>query len=264
MSQPENSKEIAKLLAAKFIERRDVKAVQYRDMKGTDMYVPHRVFKTKEDIPVRLQDLIDHVECRATFGHYIVSPENTCRVFAFDIDIIKETYLMPMFEADPVIVEAPRDVWLNGANREAQLDMGLQMRSISYELALSVKETLGIPVTVHYSGCKGVHVTGLLDRGTPAIDARQMCDSVLHSLDHFELFKGKNFWRSSHYPALYVETFPKQEELNSKDGYGNLLRLPLGMNIKSGKKSFFVDLDKPLTKWSHDDPILTLTGGSLR
>lgn len=240
-----------------------------RDTKGVDMYVPHREWdkaarKPGPDIPVRLRDLIDHVEYRASFGHYVVGHDNTCRIFAFDIDIIKEDYLMPMFEAEPRVVPDPRAVWLDGSDRDAQLDMGTQMRMMSMELALRVKEILSVPVTVHFSGCKGVHVTGLIEPGTPAAEAREMSELVLNSLNHFELFKGQNFWHSKEYPALYLETFPKQPEIKNEAGYGNLLRLPLGMNIKSGKKSFFVNLDLPVTKWGKDDPLTVLTLGSVR
>lgn len=274
MDQPE-SKTIAKLLAGKLIERRDVLALQYKDSKGVDMYSPHRTMPTdgrlvtqrdnRDNIPVSLGNLVEHVEGRKTFGHYLVTDENTVRMFAFDIDLINTPSRFGVLQDEPLVIEDPRALWAAGGKDPMTKHLGIQMREMSERLAMRVKELLEIPVTVHYSGNKGVHVSGLLDPGTPATDAREMMNLVLESMGpEWELYKGKNFWRCSQYDALHIETFPKQNEVRREDGLGNLLRLPLGMNVKSGKKSFFVDMNQPVTSWKQDDPILALTEGSLR
>lgn len=268
MSQPD-SKELAKLLAGKFIERRDVKAVQMRTMDGTDVYYPHRLRGpdgkpgTGPDIPVSMKDLVDHVEYRATFGHYLITPEGTCRIFAFDIDLIKDPYQFAFNDANDLInVEDPRAAWAAAEANPITKELGFQMRAMSEVLAVRSKELLGVPITVHYSGNKGVHVTGLLEPKTSAGDAHEMTHLVLDSLG-WERYKGKNFWRAPEFGALHIETFPKQDVVR-EDGLGNLLRLPLGMNVKSGKKSWFVDMNQPTNKWKQDDPIVAMTEGSIR
>lgn len=44
-------------------------------------------------------------------------------------------------------------------------------------------------------------------------------------------------------PLVSVEVFPKQDRLYSKDDMGNLVKLPLGIHKKSGRRSVWIDLD---------------------
>lgn len=250
-----NTKEIAKLLAGALIERRDVRAVQ----RPNGSYNPERS-------PWQLQDVIDHIEGKATYGHYVVSAENTCRIFAFDIDLMKSGHYIDI-EAEAWRECEPREVWA-GEESAAKADLRAQLFCMAAGLASRVRTVLDIQCLVTYSGSKGLHVYGLLDRGTPAHEAREAAILVLDSFGCFVPSRGKNFYRhEDDYRALEVEVYPKQDAVRDGDGLGNLLRLPLGRNLKTGDEGFFVTLHHagPLNgPFIPDDPLLALTEGSHR
>jgi hypothetical protein len=233
----------ARLLSLNLIERRDAVAIQ----GASGAYSP-ALDGAKQRRAMTRDDVLAHVQGQATIGHYVVSAENTCRMFLFDIDLRAEH----------------RDEWLNGGPNKA--DLSQQLRAISDGLARKIVDLYGIKVLVAYSGNKGVHVIGVLEPGTPAGDARTLCRGVLESYGPtFELEKGKNFWRHTcAYPALTIETFPKQAEVREDDGLGNLVRLPLGVNRKSGRAGFFMDMSQPIERVAKDDPLLALKYGSIR
>jgi len=271
VTQPEST-ELAKLLAGKFIERRDVKAVQTKsgaympvrqDMKNTD----------SELVPWSLSDLVDHVEGRHTYGHYLVSTEGTCRVIVFDVDLRAKA--KPELEEPPILWKGeeidPREVW-SGPTSECKADLALQLRVVVQELARNAKDLLGAQVMVAYSGNKGMHTYVCLDRGTPAAEARDAAVAIFDSFpsglvegrSKFIPDRGRNFFKHEEFfPAVSIEVFPKQDEVKA-DGFGNLVRLPLGINQKSGKPGFFLDMNTPQTQFKIDDPMLALTQGSIR
>lgn len=248
------TEDLARALGRSFIERRDVKALQSH--KGT-----YRPIEEKWT----LQDLVDHIEGTTTWGHYLVAPGNTCRIFAFDIDLNETGWIS--IEPDEYQEISPRSVWLTAqSNDPIRLDLQMQLRCMAEGLAIRTKKLLpDVKVLVAYSGGKGMHVYGLLDAGTPAGDAREAGRLVLDSFtDTFELVAGKNFYRHKYaYSCLSIELFPKQDELR-EGGYGNLLRLPLGKNRKTGHDGFFVDLSRPINELRVDDPAVALAQGSLR
>jgi hypothetical protein len=255
-----DSKEVAKLLASKLIERRDAKAVQ----TPSGAYIPDRT-ENDELIPWSLADVIAHVEGKRTLGHYLVSSEGSCRALAFDIDLRKKAN--PDRNEEPILFDGeeidPREVWAGPAS-PAKRDLALQLRYMADGLAKRTKKVLDVQVLVSYSGAKGMHVYGLLDPGTPASDARDAAKLVIDSLEVIVPEHGNNFFRhESEYKALSIEVFPKQDEIRP-GGFGNLLRLPLGVNRKTGKPGFFMNPMAPDGKFEIDDPIAALTHGSLR
>lgn len=244
VTNPDPDQELAKLIASKFIERRDAKAIQH----SNGAYMPVTDGKDGPYVPWKLSDVVAHVAGRTTYGHYVVSAENTCRMFCFDIDLRDEW----------------RDTWA-GPTSERKKELAAELWSMVRILANPVKEVLNINPITTYSGCKGMHVYAPLDPGTPAKDAREMALTILGSFgDFFELEKGKNFFSSVIVPELTIEVFPKQEEVR-EGGLGNLIRLPFGVNQKSGKPGFAI---KPGTRfhcsYEIDDPMLAMTKGSLR
>lgn len=77
---------LAGLLSRTFIARRDVKAIQTR----TGAYMP--VLEDPRDpesprVPWKMIDLREHVRGKKTYGHYLLSAENRCKVLCFDIDL---------------------------------------------------------------------------------------------------------------------------------------------------------------------------------
>lgn len=214
--------ELAKQLGYRFIERRDVKAWQ----QPTGIYLPDRS-------PVKLSDLRSHLAGERTMGHYLVSPENRCRVLAFDIDLTKEV------EVEGGGTINPRDEFLNPNSpwRPALIN---HLAIMAEGLGRKVNSELDLPVAIAFSGAKGVHVYGFCG-SEPASDVRGAALDVLAAFGCFEPARGENFFRhkDGHYPTLEVEVFPKQANLDGKD-LGNLMRLPLGVNLKTGKPGMFV------------------------
>lgn len=256
--------EIAKAIASRFIERRDAKAIQSR----SGAYAPVREDMRDTDSPLiewRLSDIVDHLEGRKTYGHYVVSLDGTCRTFVFDIDLRSKAH-----DDSPIMFRGevidPREVWA-GPSTEAKHNLALQLRVIAEGLARRTKKILGVDVMVSYSGSKGMHVYACLDPGTPAADARSAAHTVIDSLDGVIIpDRGKNFFRHSDddkFQPISIELFPKQDDV-SAEGFGNLIRLPLGVNQKSGKPGFFLDMNTQQDEFKIEDPMVALENGSIR
>jgi hypothetical protein len=247
------------------IERRDAKAIQ----RTTGAYNPVRVDMRDTDselIPWHVNDIVAHVEGKQTFGHYLVAPgTNTVRCFAFDIDILGKAN--PDIGETPITWKGeeinPRQVWLDGGNNECRNDIGRQLQAMAWGLAHYTTKGMGIKVLISYSGSKGIHVIGVLDEGTPAADARDAARRVLDATGVMMASKGDVFFRHvDAYPAIEVELFPKQDEVTA-DSFGNLMRLPLGVNQKVQSPGFFMKISRDL-KVAPDDPMDALTLGSMR
>lgn len=275
--EPPRDRELAKLFASKFIARPDVFAVQKHDI-----WMPVVQPKAnREDpdvyIPVGMRQLLDHIHGRASYGHYLLNEQGRCKFFAFDIDLEKadpkNNIYFPVpgpgtsFEWPPqtFVPGDPRALWKSPGIFEVQRKfLTHQMRRIANKLVNAILDEFEIPVTVTYSGNKGMHVyglTGLID----ANEAREGALIILESLSCFEPVKGNNFFKHKQgtgdpiedFPQISIEIFPKQSSLENKK-LGNLLRLPTGVNRKGGE-SFFVDMRCAVTQLEYRDPIEALT-----
>lgn len=249
--------ELANLLAKKFIARPDVKAIQ-----TSHGYMPVCDRRTEERIPWSRQDLLDHLAKSKTYGHYLLSTDSQVKLFAFDVDLEKvgkwdvdfpngnpeDTFRMEQF--------APREAWLDRAH-PARSYMKLQFREVAHALGKTIESELDIPWAAAYSGGKGIHVygfTGLM----PASDARDGALIVLDALG-YKPSRGDNFFKHEEYENLSIETFPKQGSLDGKD-LGNLMRLPLGRNLKApSEPTFFMDMTAPMGTLAPLDPVYALT-----
>jgi hypothetical protein len=258
------SDEIANLFASKFIARPDAKAIQFRN----GAWSPHCEVNPetgKHDgprIPWRREDLNAHLAGTKTFGHYLLSKESKCKLFAFDIDLEKVGCLPagPYFaENEPDFYEEAdlRGAWLNRAHPGRDF-MKLQFKQLAHELMSAIWTELELPCAAAYSGGKGIHVyafTGLIS----AEEAREGAQIVLDSIGKFKPLKGEHFFKPTEYDNLTVEVFPKQSSLDGKD-LGNLMRLPLGRNLKSSDPTFFIDMaTSPLAVMKPTDPVHALT-----
>ncbi len=88
-------------------------------------------------------------------------------------------------------------------------------------------------VLVEFSGNKGYHFWLGFEKALPASKAKRLGQAILELSVHNDK----------------VEVFPKQATVE-KNGYGNLVKLPMGIHRKSGKRSYFVDSDlNPISDW---------------
>lgn len=250
------SRELENLLAAKFIARTDVKAVQHHD----GSYSPHTVTGRRDGqrIGWRREDLTAHLAGTSTFGHYLLSPEDGCKLIAFDIDLEKGGHLPVSIDSDDVEpCEDLRAAWRNRAH-PARWYMKLQFKQLAHSLAATCVEGLEVPVAVAYSGAKGVHVYCFTGQMSGA-EQRRAGRAILTKVGGVQSIHGKSFYRHEKFPNLSIEMYPKQEDLGGKD-LGNLMRLPLGKNLKNSQDpTFFIDMKAPLGSMVPLDPIEALT-----
>lgn len=206
-------------------------------------------------------------------------------VYPFPYDILNGTdprdpFLLNRykFEDDKMIVDEdlykeirefhPRDAWLDRGH-PARRWMKLQLKQVAHVLVSKIRSELEIPVAVTYTGAKGLHVYGLTGLMS-ASDVREGAQIVLDSLAESPLgavsaVKGDCFYRFDNQdpiegqPNLTIEVFPKQDTLDGKD-LGNLMRLPLGRNLKNPKDpTFFVDMTSALADIKPLEPVYALT-----
>lgn len=273
--------ELPMLLARMFVARTDVKAVQ--DSAGA--YRPDRSRWTRRDFR-------DHVAGTKTFGHYVCDQDSNTKVIVFDIDFEKEGLWVehPDVSQSPAdITEAnawydqhvqlhqsnPRGDWTNRRHPGRQYYKTC-LRTMVEMISSAVQKQLEIPVVSAYSGNKGAHVYGLLGELTPAAEARagallalEYAATAFSNTDKFVATRGSNFYKHTSEDIrlglqnLSVEIFPKQESMDGKD-LGNLVRLPLGVNLKNPKDPcFFIDQRAPHTELvPHPDPHALLVSGN--
>jgi hypothetical protein len=121
-----------------------------------------------------------------TYGHYFLDHDDTCKLFAFDIDLIDTEIPLPSrprpaletitdaeieaWEAD-FTPQSPRKAWLNRAH-PARPMLKLAFRDVAGRLASVVHREAEIECAVAYSGAKGVHVYGFTGRMSAA-DVRE-------------------------------------------------------------------------------------------
>lgn len=260
--------ELAILFAKRFIQRRDVKAVQF----ASGAYVPDRELKNPGrfgPLGFKMEHLLQHLEASASYGHYLLDNDSNCRLFAFDIDLEKQGSwsTLEMTDAEPQSFEVnPREAWQDRAH-PGRPWMKMQMGMLARKFVSTIQKELGIPCAAAYSGGKGIHVYGFTGP-MPAVQVRAAATFVIESTDDWELFKGQHFYRHKlrdpilGYPNFSVEVFPKQDSLDGKD-LGNLMRLPLGRNLKSADPTFFLDLATPIGVMApHPNPVQLLENGN--
>ena len=256
------------LLLEMYIERRDVRAWQ----QSNGAYFPDYGAVTEDDLACHLSGgprkggvltkdgtpMVDKKSGalltvrRDTMGHYLLSPENKCRVFVFDIDV------------------ATAGVW-GGERFEARAEFakpdspyreGLigQLLITAECIARRAHRELDIPVAISFSGNKGVHVTGFTG-SEAAAHVRSAAHDVLDAIGSFTPLRGSNFFAPENPEmSLSIEVFPKQESIDA-DKLGNLVRLPLGINRKSNGASCFLRVGGGArSRFQEMDPIEALSG----
>lgn len=278
------SDKMAELLAKKFIQRRDVKARQGSNgayYPVTDCQGGNCTHENDVRLPFKMSDLHSHLNKQQSFGHYLVDHDDKTKLFAFDVDLEQEGTWVELpdvanlenwytdAEYDAAIKYHqfnPREAWLDRSHPSRSW-LKFQLRLMAEKLSRTIKEEFDLPVACAYSGSKGIHVYGFTG-SVPAQEAREAAELVLSLVGGFELYRGKNFYRTTDqtplrgFPNLSIEVFPKQTTLDGKD-LGNLMRLPLGRNMKTTDPTFFLDQTAPLGQLApHKDPEALLENGN--
>ena len=282
------SDELAVLLAKRFVQRRDVKAVQMI-VKNRVIYMPDRNMEHPGrygPVGFKMPHLKQHLAGQATYGHYMLDTDDQARLFAFDVDLKKTGFYVPMtpfqdgmveqeWEAanQPIALGDPknekdqslRNAW-GDRRHPARPFIKTQMGMIARRLVGAIQETLGIPCAAAYSGHKGIHVYGFTGP-MPAEQVRAAAHYVIESTDDWTLERGNHIYMhrlqdpALGYPNFNIEVYPKQDTLDEKD-LGNLMRLPLGRNLQAPDPTFFIDLNTPVGVLTpHPNPVKLLELG---
>lgn len=153
--------------------------------------------------PFTVREARNHLLGSITAGIYLVRLDNTVNLFAIDIDITKRA----ISSARGNIAESRR------------------LRALAASEAVRVSGVLadlGLPSLMEDSGYKGRHVWVFLSEPEAASVVRQLGALVL-----------------AHAPIvareLHAEFFPKQASAGA--GVGNLIKLPLGIHRRTGRRS---------------------------
>jgi hypothetical protein len=268
----EQDVQLAKLMAKMFIARPELKAIQnsdgsYRPLRGE---------------PFKLPDLLTHINGRHTYGHYTTNEKDETKLFCFDIDLEKKG-MLPIqkngYGQFLMFKDAePREHWRSRKPGPGRDFIKLQLKMLANQLMSTIRSELEIPTAAAYSGSKGVHVYGFTGKTSAQIarDGARIVLDALRATDqgYWTLARGTNFYRyasdnaaqqadpAANASQFGLEIYPKQDSVDGKEhGLGNLLRLPVGVNLKSPKrdKGFFLDMRGPLTEFAERDAVEALT-----
>jgi hypothetical protein len=192
-----------------FAGREDVHARQWaRGGSGETGYSP--VHEPLTPAVVR-----NHLLGTYTVGVYPIRLDGTCTFFAVDLDV------------DKGAIEQAR-----GRPEEARrLRDALRQEAARLIAAFT---DLGLAPLFEDSGYKGRHFWVFLEQPEPA--------EVLHQLGRLFLA-----WQTPQLPrGLHLEFFPKQGGVKVK-GLGNLIKLPLGIHRRTGRRAVLLDeIGRPL------------------
>lgn len=163
----------------------------------------------------------NHLLGNHTLGIYPLRMDNTVLFAAFDLDLA------------PAVVRACAP----GSAGWEEAIAGLE--AYGRELLGRAKE-MGLRLHPADSGYKGLHLWAFFSQPVPAKQARQMCKVIAAGV--------------TVPPVVRCEIFPKQSVL-PPDGLGNLIKVPLGVHRKTGRRVWFRDA-RP--EWTEQKTFLQL------
>ncbi|RMF71109.1 MAG: hypothetical protein D6738_14680 [Acidobacteria bacterium] len=185
----------------RFSGREDTHARMWLDAEGRTGYSPIRAALTPRDVR-------NHLLGNVTLGVYPLRRDGRVAFFVLDLDITPGGL-----------------AWARADERNAT-EVRNALRSESDRLRDRLR-ALGFDPLVEASGFKGRHIWVFLE---PAVSADLVCrlgDALLATMAP----------SSEH---LAVEFFPKQARPGRR-GLGNLVKLPLGVHLRTGRRSVFLD-----------------------
>jgi hypothetical protein len=156
-------------------------------------------------IPITDDHLKGHLLGKQTLGTYQLDKDDTVILACIDIDISKQVWSKEGF---------------NVADWKPKIDQ--QISAIKNKLA-----EYGIVGYTEMSGFKGAHVWYFFEDPVNAGTVKDMNMVMFGGMDPVD-------------ENISLEFFPKQDHID-EGGFGNLIKLPLGIHKKSGNFSYFLD-----------------------
>lgn len=99
-------------------------------------------------------------------------------------------------------------------------------------LLLARATGMGLPVICEDTGNRGYHIWFFVPDGAPAVSIRRLLAWILQSIVEEE----------GEFAGIHVEIFPKQTSLAPGE-FGNLVKVPLGLHKKTGRRCVLVNDD---------------------
>ncbi|MFQ5977937.1 MAG: hypothetical protein ACE5OZ_07410 [Candidatus Heimdallarchaeota archaeon] len=156
------------------------------------------------------QDIIQHLKGERTVGAYLVKQDNIVSFGCLDVDV-------------------PAGFKINDQNRAKTRAISLALKGCA--------EKLGIPILLEDSGNKGFHLWLFFEKPVPATLAKKLGKGIIDKgVDEYS----KIFFKRKTGRIEAPEVFPKQTKVRA-DRFGNLVKLPLGVHQKTGRRCWFLD-----------------------
>ncbi len=191
------------LYARHFRGRDGVLAYETIDEQGNKQYC-------KRDIALSRDRLEEHWAGKMTYGMFMIQADETVNTCLFDIDVKKRNILL-----------------------RAELDQGFEdyikeAHQICCRLYDEAKQ-MGVHGLMEDSGYKGRHLWFFFEQPARMKTAREFLNLILSKVEVDS-------------ETVCVELFPGRDHLKP-DKPGDLIKLPLGINLKSGRFSRFINRD---------------------
>ena len=149
-----------------------------------------------------------HLAGAATIGTYIQRPNATVHFMVFDVDVSRK-----------ILLQYERGT-------EEFKTYLTQALHYSYDI-LKCLQNMGMRSYIEYSGSRGYHVWLLLSEWIPVRYANMFFEVMVAKLPEVP-------------DGISLEQFPNRTHV--KPGkYGQVLKLPLGVHIRTGERSYFLD-----------------------
>ncbi len=156
--------------------------------------------------PIQPVDIREHLDGRKTYGIYLLNEESMVYTGVIDLDLISR-------------LRNPQE---NSRHKNAIRREAIYL----HKQIITMAKDAGLDCLAELSGGKGFHFWFPVKEPVPAAVMRSAIGQLVGRLkDDMECYT--------------MEIFPKQDRLTGK-GFGNLVKLPLGIHRGSGKPSCFV------------------------
>jgi len=156
--------------------------------------------------PIEPRDVEDHLSGHRTYGIYLMRSDSTVKTAVLDVDLTSQLRA--------------------GKLKKEQITMIKKERTYMLDRITELAKEGGLVPLVEFSGAKGYHFWFFFQEPVSAQKIRAVLESISQTLNKdLSCFK--------------IEVFPKQDTLSGK-GFGNLVKLPLGIHRLTGKRSYFI------------------------